>query len=687
MRDDLSRREFLTDSFILFSLLALPKNVFSAIDPNIVGYRTNLFFDTSDLSKIKENINLSLFKNYYASLVNIDFEKEKKFITEVDLNNHVGHLAELSKKIIRSSFVGLVEDNKEHVEIAKLSVKKTLEFNEWDYFYEDITNKPIGLQRGPETTIAMCLAYDWLKEKLSDKEKDDIINGIVEKGVPTCYNSLYYMRHPEKSKRWYVLPHSKIKFEANTTRWPYFLNRTNLKFIPVAGLTIASVLLHGKNPHARKWLELSRWGVETTAKVFYKDGSYDENVGYWDYSIRHIIMAIELLKRNLNIDYSSALNFRGSIKFGLAMMSPFKNYKGAVINFGDCGFNYSFSTGFWVAKEFKDELSQHAAEVSDGNREIFSLVYYNKDIKAKLPEKKDLDIKFDLGWIVSRTGWSENDSVLAFRSGEPANHEHADRNSFIFQAFGDRLLHDPMGAAYLASEKHWLLRLTEAHNAVLIDGKGHFFHDGSEGTNMTTAKAKILHYKAKYGVTEIVSDATQPYQLSDKDVKKVRRSLFFFKPDIILLVDEVEKKETASTIQARFHPFNQDDKAQVLVNEPVGFEISRPYAKLYGKVFSSQGASVAASRLDIPEEEIKYSANVGLRKQKFPFVEISTVNSAKKMFLLTVLSAQKSEITAIPDIKIKNDNQKFLIEINKHDGKFIFDLRVDKKYPYINKYI
>ena len=86
---------------------------------------------------------------------------------------------------------------------------------------------------------------------------------------------------------------------------------------------------------------------------------------------------------------------------------------------------------------------------------------------------------------------SSDDTVVALRSGGPGNHEHADRNSVIFKAHGERLLNDPVHASYSTKDPKWLLRQTEAHTAVLIDGKGHVYHDGRDGTNSSAAAATI----------------------------------------------------------------------------------------------------------------------------------------------------------------------------------------------------
>jgi hypothetical protein len=687
MKRDLTRREFVTDSLLGLSLLALPKSLYSlGKGINEKPQDSGLFFSKSEIPRIKENTQLPMFKEYWDSMINVDFEADKKMIAAADLNKQWEDLSRIDKIIQRSSFVSMINGDKQHEDIAKLAIKKSLEYKEWDYFMEKETGKLIGLQMGPDALISMCLAYDWLGDKLTQEEKDAMIKAIVEKGVPTCYNALYLLRNPEKSGRWVPTPSSTMKFEADTRRWPWFINQTNLKIVPVSALTFASVFLHGKHPEANKWLEMARWGIETSAKIYYKDGCYDEGVGYWDYSTRHIIMAVELLKRNLNIDYTNEINFKGSIKFVLQMTAPFKGQKFATANFSDAGFNPDASAGFWVAKQFKDGLAQYTGEMESGRRNMFAFIYYDKNVKPQKPSKKDMEVKFDVGWIISRTGWTEDDSFLAFKGGNPGNHEHADRNSFIFQACGDRLLHDPMSAAYRASEKHWILRHTQSHNAVLIDGKGHFFHDGSEGTNMTIAKAVTKEYKADEKLMYVVSDATQPYQLANKDVKKVMRTLYFFKPDIIVIVDEVEKTNEDSKIQLRFHPFNWDGKAVIAIDGNNGFKIGRPYANLYGKVFSAQKTSINNSNLDIPIGNIVYPKDSGAAAQQiFPYVEAGTSEASKISVMVTILSAQKSEVSSAPLLNITEKKSGYLIDVEKHDGKHKFEISMAKKYPVIKK--
>ncbi len=196
-------------------------------------------------------------------------------------------------------------------------------------------------------------------------------------------------------------------------------------------------------------------------------------------------------------------------------------------------------------------------------------------MEAETPGPELYDVRFANDIVVSHTGWDTESSVVALRSGGPANHEHADRNSVIFKAYGERLLHDPLKAAYPYTLPHWVLRLTGAHTAVLIDGKGHQYHDGHEGTNASWAEAQVVQYKPSASDLVVTSDATGAYRLVIPDVTLVRRTLIFLKPDIILLFDRVRLGSTKLKVQLRYQVYNGDEQGVPQTRE-TGFMIKRP---------------------------------------------------------------------------------------------------------------
>ncbi len=142
------------------------------------------------------------------------------------------------------------------------------------------------------------------------------------------------------------------------------------------------------------------------------------------------------------------------------------------VNFSDCNAPIQPAMALWMANHGKDKLAQFEAINFSNRRSFLEFLWYRPSNPVMKPYPDLKNNKSDLDWIVARTGWTANDSVLAFRSGKPSNHEHADRNSFIFKAFGERLLTDHLHASYDWRQPGWMLRLTQAHNSILIDGKG-----------------------------------------------------------------------------------------------------------------------------------------------------------------------------------------------------------------------
>ncbi len=669
-----SRRRFLGGGFLgLLGLIIDKEKVFSMHGFTHARENPWLFFSEEDLPRIRENSRLPLFKDLWGSLLNADLVADAKFLKEeLDIHNHVAHLLRADEILKRSAFVALVDENKQHEDLARLAIEKILSFNEWDYFLEG-GKDTIGLQRAPETTMAMSLAYDWLFDRLSSADRGAILDAIAKKGVPPCYLTLYGMKYPEKVKGWGFNPSSTYKLRFDLSRWPIILDKTNLKMIPIAGLTIGSVLLYDHHPEAPKWLALARESMESFASLYGKDGSYLEGISYWYYTTQHYAMSIDVLKRLRDVDLRELINFPGTMRFALQMGMPSRNYQDDVVNFSDAAASPDVSVGFWVARAFKDALAQYTAESLGAKRNLFALIWCDRSIEAKSPSADLKDVKFENEWIVSRSGWGVDDTVVAMRSGGPANHEHADRNSVVVKAYGERLLHDPYGAAYPYTEKHWLLRLTEAHTAVLVDGKGHQYHDGREGTNPSKAEAHVVQYDPGEKMTVFTSDATPAYKLVNGDIKKVRRTVAFVKPDVVIFVDEFEKESTPSSFQARFQAFNSDGKARLVVDgDNKSFEIIRPLSKLSAWVVSDSRFQITQGVLEVPAD-----------KGIFPYIETST-DLVKTCTLITICLLNPIPVTEDPKVDVLKTDGGYRIHFKTHKNQGTIEVKLEKEYPTVD---
>lgn len=618
-----SRRDFLNRTALVAAGLSLTSlKSFSRVPGPSPASSTGLLFDEADLPRMRETVKHPRFAPYWRSLADANLDADTKFLREeLKVTSHVYDMARARIILERTSFAYVISQDRKQFDVAKLAIEKILEYPKWDYFYEG-GEFSIGLQRAPEATIAMAFALDWLGKELTPELKAEMERQIGDKGAPACYRTLWGMLHPDRVRGWSLDINSDYRYRGtiDLSRWPIILNSTNLKVIPIAGLGIAGCLLAGKHPQADRWRDLAIQSARAFAPMFGTDGSYEEGVSYWGYTALHLALFAEVLYRQQGTDIRSLIDFPGTVRYGLQMSMPTTGKPRDCVNFSDASIVGDTSVAAWVAKNHKDRIAQFVVTQVGEISSHYAIVWFDAGIAPQTPGPDLYDARFAIDWVVSRTGWDEASTVVAMRSGLPANHEHSDRNSIILKTRGERLFHDPFKASYSYTEPDWLLRKTEAHSAVLVNGKGHQYHDGKEGTNSSWAEARITEYKAWDGYVVVTSDASDAYRLVTPSVEHVYRTLVFLKPDVLIVFDDVKLKE-AGTVQARFQIYNEDGKGKGAV-EKSGFRIVRPNASVTALVQSSGNPTIKVSKLDLPEK-------IGV----FPFVEVENPRSMEHQII------------------------------------------------------
>lgn len=653
-----NRRTFLKSSAALAAVLPLAR--LSAQPNNPVGTaiqtpkskiqnKQGLLFDRADLPRIRANLDHPRLAAIKAHLTEVDHAADLAYLPTTDLRNRVMDMRIVREMLERAAFAYTVYGNPKDLELARAALDRLMDYDPWDYFLEG-EDDVIGLQRAPEATIAVCCTLDWLGDALPPEVRERAEHQVATKGAPACYNSLYSMMYPDRVRGWSVNNRDDdIDAEFSVKRWPLILNATNLKVIPIAALGVAALWLHGRHPQADTWLDMARRSARSFSAMYGTDGAYDEGVGYWGYTTLHLALFGEVLHRRLGIDERDLINYPGTIRYALVMTMPTlgsayntANEKQAynfvpkgtmdpaldIVNFGDSGIGADVTVAPWVGRVAGDPLSNHVALNIGGMKHLPAAVWFDADAQDSSPDPALLDTRLSNDWVISRTGWDAPSSVVAFRSGGPANHEHADRNSIIFKGHGERLFHDPFKAAYDTRHPRWLLRETEAHTAVLIDGRGHQYHHGEDGTNSSWARAAVTGYEASPAAMQVTSDATPAYQLVNDKVRRVDRTVLYLKPDVLLILDRLDLAADApAPFSARFQIFNEDGNGNGQVSGG-NFVITRPHAGLRASAHRLGGEpDVALRQLDLPAEE-------GV----FPFVEVTSPAAAHHV-LLTVAAA------------------------------------------------
>lgn len=655
-----TRRTFLKTTTLLTA--AVPLVSWSAMgalfDPTSgqpAAKSRGLLFDKADLPRIRANLQNPLFASLWQEMSTmdqssgVDLAADTRFLEkEMRVTNHAVHMVRVRAVLERSSFNYAINGGADQLALARLALRRICDYPKWDYFLEG-GRQVIGLQRAPEASIAVACALDWLGDALDADEIALAEKCLAERGAAACYTTLYGMKYPDRVQGWTIDPEDEFAYKFDLGRWPLILNSTNLKTVPIAGLGIAACWLRGRHPQAESWLALARSSARAFTDMFHPDGSYDEGPGYWGYTASHLAFFAEVLHRTHGIDDRSLLNYKGTMRYALAMSMPtlgapvvpdesqrrdslpYAVLKPAqdIINFGDSGINLDTSLGAWVAGVHADPLSQYMAKNVGALKSHWAAIWYDPARAEEPPGPALLDTRLDNDWVVSRTGWAPTDGVVALRSGGPANHEHADRNSVIFKAHGERLFHDPFRAGYTPKLERWKLRFTSAHTAVLVGGEGHQYHDGREGTNASWSWARVQRYATGPGWMCVTSDATEAYALVNTNIAKVERTVVFLKPDILLLLDRVKLKSKPEAVQVRYQVFNDDLLGQTEVASG-GFTISRPFATLKGSASGLSALTTRSGTLDLPEQD-------GV----FPFIEVESP-AALEHEIFTISTAQKA---------------------------------------------
>lgn len=625
-----------------------------------------LFYAPEELPRIRENAETDLLGPLFQEWLNADVDEARAIIGKpAETGDLLRDLAASLMRMFQESVVYLVTEDPARKALLEHGIRTLMALPKWDYFLEGGT-EVMGIMRASLAVTSLLFAREVLDGELDPALEAALMQDIGDKGCAPCNLTIWGMDHPDQVKGWSFDENHGYIYDLSLERWPEILGANNLRAIPTMGLGLGALALEGRDDRATEWLDRAVASAQTYLRTFSPDGGYFEGLSYVDYAFRSMLPFLEAhYRRHGTVDWIDEANFYGITEF-ITCMQAGRMPDGTtadIVNFSDSRVTTKPMVTAWIARRGGDALAQYATEHFSEPGYFGDFLWYDPDLTATPPPAHLKNKKLDLDWIIARTGWDANDSVLAFRSGLPANHEHADRNSFFFKAYGERLLTDPFGAAYDWRDEGWLLRLPEAHNAVLVDGKGHQYHNGEEGTNEGQAEAYVRRYVDRGDVVWWCSDATPGYHLVNPDIARVQRSVLFAKPDVVILFDQVSKTAQASTVAVRFHPDNRDGQAAITVQPEGLFIIQRPRATLFGQTQARETVTVAEQALDLPEDR-------GL----FPFVEVASPAGLQHE-VVTVLVARPGHGTA-PDITIAPAEHGWTITVDgthafiQHGGDF-----------------
>ena len=618
-----------------------------------------LLFDRSDLPRIRSNLESEYLAGWWKNQREVDRAAESAWLDSLAAGPDCAGLVRVGDILQRESFIYAVTGSLESAAHAEKALRKLIAYPRWDNFH-DADGRTLGVDFGPHAAMSAAYALDWLGDRLGETEKAALIAALAEKGCEASYHTLNDLRYPAGKTDWRA-----EYFDLDLSRWPYILDKTNIKGLMIGGLGIGALALMDKDPRAPRWLDMAEYSGRRFLEFYRADGFYPEGSGYWEKSSRSVFPFIRALARKTGTDLAAEANLRGSAAAWLDMQMPVSDRSHMnVVNFGDNGREITSSPALWVASTYRDGLAQWAALHFSRRHDLHSPIFMDQSVTPERPDAaRNYVLLGDREWLIARTGFEPQDLLLAMRSGGPINHEHADRNSVILKAYGEVLLNDIPHPSYSRHDPTWMLRGSAGHNCVLIDGRGLIYHSGIEGTNESQDSASVLQEGRRNGYFFWTSDATPAYTRADPDIKSVVRTVIAsLETPAVIVLDKVCKSRYPSVISVLWQVDNQDGQGRIEA-DGVSFSITRPGAALAALSNGSGPVSAAA----------RFHAVSG-REREFPYIEVAPGRAALEQLIITVLvpfpadgAKPGIEISAVSpgawDVRVENVGRKFVVKV------------------------
>jgi hypothetical protein len=281
-------------------------------------------------------------------------------------------------------------------------------------------------------SLALAIAYDWMYDQLSSKERKMIRQAIVDKAfIPARKTGIY---NPEST--------------SSTSNWNQVCN---------AGLVCAAIVLYDKEKDI--CTEVIERAIPSNARamehIYSPDGAYPEGYTYWHYGT------------DFNIIMLAALEHAFGHTAGLAQTPGFMRTAGHMLfmagatkscySYFDCLKGEAARMGMWY---FADKLSDPSLLTNElrlmktikypGKQECIRILplipCVTKNLKLSSydvpkPQKKLWHGNGRNPVVLAHTDWtfSETDKYLGFKGGQASqSHGHMDAGSFTYDAYGVR---------------------------------------------------------------------------------------------------------------------------------------------------------------------------------------------------------------------------------------------------------
>lgn len=374
-----------------------------------------------------------------------------------------------------------------------------------------------------------AVGYDSIHDYLSESDRAAIVEALVQRGILPTLND-------------WVLPEERI----------HALDSMGHNWWSVCASMggVAALSIIGEETRAEDWATRVRdvfpeWfayqgnTLQNKSPNFDSKGAFYESVAYANYALSEYLL-FRLAYANVHRGSSppEIPLLSGAGAFFIHAAYPTSDSLLSV-NFGDSSLSASgartlhllLANGFG-SPEYGWYLSRSQWGADDPIGLTYPVVRSTPEPPSALPTSMAYP---DIGWVMMRSSWEDNATLLAVKSGFTWNHAHPDAGSFVLFHGGSPLIIDSGNCSYSRPEYTSYYRHSKAHNVILVDGEAQNPEDCAHGDRGVRHPGHVLHLMDMAGVKYVLADATGP--TSWKFSRNYRHFLWI--DDVILIVDDI----------------------------------------------------------------------------------------------------------------------------------------------------
>ncbi|MDQ0291725.1 heparinase II/III domain-containing protein [Oligosphaera ethanolica] len=240
------------------------------------------------------------------------------------------------------------------------------------------------------------------------------------------------------------------------------------------------------------------------------EGAYVEGAGYSQYGLSNSLLFAWLLRERGGEDLFKHPHVKQLPRFYAQSLLPGTNIMDAR---NDSNYGRVNRECLLLALANRDGLAAWLWETSGVDAYPYSVIF-GDDLPPSTPPTGLLPLHQhfpDRGLCVWRSGWSDRDVMFSTEAGPyyPTTHNQGDKGHFTLYAYGQNWAVDTgygNDSHFEDSRCH-----TQAHNCVLIDGKGQARSGNGHGTNGT-----IVAYNGEAPGGYALADCTEAYQKNNR---------------------------------------------------------------------------------------------------------------------------------------------------------------------------